>query len=217
MVRHGESEGNREGRLQGHRDYPLSDEGIAQAQRLGAWLAACGVQWEAAYSSPLARAAQTAELLRERCAGPPVLLEDDLREVSAGSLEGLTREEIVGRHAAYLERGLTELGDFGEYGGESYDQLQQRVGRLLARLEERHGRATAPVLLVGHGGIHFQLLKALICRPIPKVCAVRMGNCTATKVRVRERRGVRLGEIVWHVPLELMGGRASEGVGALFR
>ena len=38
-----------------------------------------------------------------------------------------------------------------------------------------------------------------------------MGNCTVTHVRLRERRGVYMGEVAWHVPIELMGGESSEG------
>jgi hypothetical protein len=67
------------------------------------------------------------------------------------------------------------------------------------------------VLCVGHGGLNFQLLKQLICEPVPRVCIVRMGNCSATLVRFRERRGTFMGEIVWHVPVELMGASSREG------
>jgi broad specificity phosphatase PhoE len=73
------------------------------------------------------------------------------------------------------------------------------------------------VLIVGHGGINFQLLKLLICEPVPRVCILRMGNCGVTLVRMRERRGRYLGELVWHVPLELMGAAAGEGVSSVFR
>ncbi|HEV8248129.1 MAG TPA: hypothetical protein VGP93_20280, partial [Polyangiaceae bacterium] len=54
------------------------------------------------------------------------------------------------------------------------------------------------------GGFHFQLLKLLVCEPVPRVCIVRMSNCAATLVRLRERHGVFRGELVWHVPIELM-------------
>ena len=63
------------------------------------------------------------------------------------------------------------------------------------------------MLLVGHGGINFQLLKLMICEPVPRVCIVRMGNCSATLVRLRQRRDRYIGEVAWHVPIELMGGR----------
>ena len=62
------------------------------------------------------------------------------------------------------------------------------------------------------GGFNFQLLKRLVCRPVPRTCIVRMGNCSATLVRLRDVRGTFMGELIWHVPVELMGGQSLEGV-----
>ena len=45
----------------------------------------------------------------------------------------------------------------------------------------------------------------------------RFGNCSATLVVMRERRGTWLGEIAWHLPIELMGGASGDGTAALFR
>ncbi len=217
LVRHGESEGNRQGRMQGHRDYPLSELGIAQARRLGAWLEVQNVRWDAAYCSPLKRAHQTADIIAEVTGKPVAAVDDDLKEIHAGALEGLTREDMFRQNPAFLERGIMQLAEFAEFGGESYDDVQARVGRLRARLEAKHREAGDTLLLVAHGGINFQLLKSLICEPVPRVCIVRMGNCTVTHVRLRERRGVFMGEVAWHVPIELMGGESGEGAGSLFR
>jgi broad specificity phosphatase PhoE len=219
IVRHGQSVGNAEGRMQGHRDYPLSDVGRDQARRLGGWLAERRIGWDIAYCSPLARARETAELLAECVPGPAPSVEPNLAEVRAGSLEGLTRDEILERHPGFLERPITSLADFAEFGGESYDDVQTRVRDLVDRLEREHRGAEHRVLLVGHGGIDFQIVKRLICEPVPRVCILRMGNCTATLVRMRERRGVHMGEVVWHVPLELLEPHAveAEGTNRIFR
>ncbi len=64
LVRHGETDWNAEGRLQGHTDRPLSDYGRRQARRLGEELEGEGL--EAIYSSDLARAHETAEIVGER-------------------------------------------------------------------------------------------------------------------------------------------------------
>lgn len=218
FVRHGESVGNAEGRMQGHLDFPLSERGRQQATRLGAWLVQQGITWDVALCSPLRRAHETATILTQQAGLAAPEPSPDLREIAAGSLEGLTRDEMLAEHPSFLQREVTELGDFAEYGGESYEAVQARVDRIRARLEAQYRESAQRVLLVGHGGFHFQLLKRLVCLPVPRVAIFRIGNCTTTLVRMRERRGTYLGEIVWHVPLELTGAEPSgEGTSALFR
>jgi broad specificity phosphatase PhoE len=122
-----------------------------------------------------------------------------------------------GAHPEFFGRKLTELGDFADFGGESYDDVQARARRLVDKLERLHRDAASRVLLVAHGGIIFQLIKLLVCQPVPRTCIMRIGNCTATLVRLRERRGHYMGELLWHVPIELMGASSGEGSGGLFR
>jgi broad specificity phosphatase PhoE len=216
LVRHGESEGNAQERMQGSSDFPLTARGREQAERLSAWLQTQAIDWDHLYASPLSRAFATAETLTARRGGTP-RREPLLREIEAGALERLTFEEIAARFPGYTARRVNELGDFSEYGGESYADVQRRAGELRARLEGEHRNSAHRVTLVGHGGFNYQLLKLLVCEPVPRVCIVRMGNCSATLVRMRERRGTYMGEIVWHIPVELMGGTSGEGAARLFR
>lgn len=209
LVRHGESEGNAQARMQGHLDYPLTERGREQARVLGDWFVQHGVAWSRVYVSPLARAWETAEIVVGRTGGPPLTREPALIELTAGALEGLTQEEIVSRFPRFAERHVTEIGDFSEFGGESYDAVQLRATALRQRLEDAHRLLEDRILLVGHGGFNFQLLKSLVCEPVPRVCIVRMSNCAATKVRMRQRHNVFMGELVWHVPQELMGGSSA--------
>jgi len=217
IARHAESEGNAAGRMQGRQDLPLSELGRRQARALGAWLSSLGARWDATYASPLARAWETAQIVSPLVPAPDPVAEPLLQEIAAGSLEGLNRDEMNERHPTFLGRGITGLGDFAEYGGESYDEVQVRVRQFVALLETRHRPRGERVLVVAHGGFNFQLVKQLICEPVPRVCILKMGNCSSTLVRMRERRGRYIGEIVWHVPVELMGERSVEGNAALFR
>ena len=131
LVRHGETDWNAEGRLQGHTDRPLSDYGRRQARQLADELA--GEELAAVYASDLARARETAEIVGERL-GLPVVLEPDLREKNWGSWEGLTPGERAGV----------------EFAGESTEEHAERTLRALRRIAERYpgGR----VLVVTHGG-----------------------------------------------------------------
>ena len=218
LLRHGESEGNAQGRMQGRRDYPLSLLGREQAQRAAAFIGSSGLSLNAVYTSPLKRAFETAAIVAASGVRPVAVVDEDLPEIAAGSLQGLNEDEIRAAHPEFMHRPLSETGDFAAYGGESYADLQARVTRLLARLEARHRAGEELVLLVGHGGFHYQLVKALLCEPIPRVCILKFGNCTVSLVRMRERRGLYMGELVFHVPVELMGGPPSgEGAGRMFR
>jgi len=131
LVRHGETDWNAEGRLQGHTDRPLNDFGRRQAKALAEELD--GEEIEAIYASDLARARETAEILGERL-GLPTVLDPDLREKNWGTWEGLTPTER----------------DRVEFEGETTEEHRERMLRALHRIAERHpdGR----VLVVTHGG-----------------------------------------------------------------
>ena len=87
LVRHGETDWNAEGRLQGHTDRPLNAHGRTQAKDLAERLAGEGA--DAIYASDLSRAKETAEILGARL-GLPVVIDADLREKNWGNWEGLT-------------------------------------------------------------------------------------------------------------------------------
>jgi len=216
IVRHGESVANAEGRMQGQRDYPLSALGERQATSLARFLKASGLSFDAAYTSPLTRARATAQLLTSVLGLADAEIAAELSELHAGELQGLTQAEIAERFPGFLQRGITELGDFSEYGGESYGDVQARVRALVARWHARHRTAAHRVIAVAHGGTNFHLVKALVCEPVPRVMSLKFGNCTATLVRMRERRGHYLGEVVFHLPVDLLGAASGEGLVGVF-
>jgi 2,3-bisphosphoglycerate-dependent phosphoglycerate mutase len=166
LVRHGETDWNADGRLQGHTDRPLSDFGRRQAQQLATELE--GEELEAIYSSDLARARETAEIVGERL-GLPVALDRDLREKDWGNWEGLTA----------VER------DRVEFVGESTEAHQQRMLRALQRISERHPR-DGRILVVTHGGSMRRVQTAAMGMALPVVencgrwlCACENGSFRA--------------------------------------
>jgi probable phosphoglycerate mutase len=216
IVRHGESVANAEGRMQGQRDYPLSETGQRQAAQLGRFLAAAGLRFDAAYTSPLTRARATALVLTTALGMPEAELAPELLELNAGDLQGLTQAEIAAGFPGFMNRALTQLGDFSEYGGESYDDVQARVRSLVERWHASHRHLQHRILAVAHGGTNFHLVKALVCDPVPRVMSLKFGNCTATLVRMRERRGRFHGEVVFHLPVDLLGAVTGEGLVGVF-
>jgi broad specificity phosphatase PhoE len=154
LARHGETLANRELRYVGTRDEPLSEGGVAQAERLAEALAPLPVG--AVYASPLRRAAETARKIAE-ARGLALQVEPRLREQAFGEWEGLTRAEVVaGHHRESLLRWEADLSS-APPGGESLLTVQERVLSLVEDLRDRH--AGEWVALVSHVGP----IKALLC------------------------------------------------------
>ena len=128
LVRHGQSQGNAEGRFGGHTATPLSELGRRQAEATARVLADEGVT--AIYASDLARAVATAEPLA-RATGLEITRTSAFRERSVGQMEGLTFEEAAEKYpeeyAALLRRDFEHV----LLGGESYRQLLDRAARAL--------------------------------------------------------------------------------------
>ena len=146
LVRHGETDWNRDRRLQGHADPELNGEGLRQADELARSLA---VEPPAAvYASDLRRARRTAEVVAERL-GLPVATDARLREIDVGEWSGLHVHEVAERFPAGYTR-WRELTGHGWERGETYDELGARVLAALSEIAARHPGET--VLVVTHGG-----------------------------------------------------------------
>jgi probable phosphoglycerate mutase len=145
LVRHGETDWNRASRFQGHADPPLNEIGRAQAEALAGDLAL--VPFAAAYTSPLRRATETAEILASHL-DVELRTSETLMEVDVGSWSGLTRAEVESRYPEGYRRWL-EFGH-GWDDGETYEELGRRVVGGLLEIGDRHSGET--VLAVTHGG-----------------------------------------------------------------
>jgi alpha-ribazole phosphatase len=157
LIRHGESVWNGERRIQGNQDPVLSDRGRRQADLLVAGLTGRLPKSVAAiYTSPLRRAAETAE----RIAGAfelPIVPEPDFREMCLGRWEGMTVAEIRAAFPGTYERWLADPLTHPAPGGEKLEAFFARVVGAFARMRE--SRPEADGILVSHGGV----VKALLC------------------------------------------------------
>jgi alpha-ribazole phosphatase len=147
LARHGETDWNRDGRWQGHTDTPLNERGREQARALADEVA--GLRIAAVYSSDLARAAETAEVVADRL-GVPVRRDPRLRELHLGGWEGLTTPEIEERYPNEIARWRADDGSTAVAGRETYAQMSERVVAALTEIAAAH--PSDNVLVVLHGG-----------------------------------------------------------------
>lgn len=155
LARHGQTDWNAAGRIQGRTDTSLNDLGRRQAAHLAARLRQAGEHPNALYASPQRRALETAQIAGRDLGLEPVTV-DSLREVSFGAWEGYSWEEIARRwpeeYAAYLADRLHTAPP----GGESFAALLGRVYPALSAIAAA-GEGTALVVC------HSALIKAVRC------------------------------------------------------
>jgi broad specificity phosphatase PhoE/ribonuclease HI len=145
LLRHGQTELSRQRRYSGRGNPALTEVGRRQAADAARYLAAKG-GISAVVSSPLARAYDTAAAAAESL-GLPVIVDDDLIETDFGDWEGLTFLEAAQRHPDVHGRWLRDTS-LAAPGGESFDQVAQRVRRARDRIIAEYGEST--VLVVSH-------------------------------------------------------------------
>ena len=147
LVRHGETEFNRERRLQGHVDSALTEKGLAQARAVGELLAGLTAPddgWRIV-SSPLGRARRTAEIIAHRLGAADGELEPRLIELSWGAWDGRLRDDLA---AAYPDTFGRTNWAFHAPTGETYEQMCARLQAWLAELPPEPGRR---IIAVSHG------------------------------------------------------------------
>ncbi|MBC7330371.1 histidine phosphatase family protein [bacterium] len=152
FARHGMTEWNDDGKMQGRTDVPLNEAGILQARLLAKKLA--NLPLKAIYTSPLSRAMKTAEIIA-RPHNLEVIPVPSLQEADFGKWEGLTIEEIKSGWGDELE--LWYEGKSLPPEGEGILEMQRRVVEFIEELKEKH--KGEEILLVAHGGP----IRAFVC------------------------------------------------------
>lgn len=143
IVRHGETEANKQGYVQGWTDVPLNENGRILAELTGRGMK--GIRFDHCFSSPLSRARETAEiLLRESGNNISISFDDRIKEMNFGSFEGISvRDEQV---AQFLKDPVV---DFKIPGGESIQEVMKRTQEFLKELIAKDDNKT--YLVSTHG------------------------------------------------------------------
>lgn len=182
LIRHGETEWNKEGRFQGQRDTALSEKGRAQARKAAAALASH--KFEGIVSSPLLRALDTA---REICAGGGqginIEIIDGLTEINHGDWEGLLASEVREGWGDLLARWhrAPETVTMPGAGGECLEDVRARA---IAEVEKIAARYSGDVAAASHDAV----IKALLCHylgaPLSSFWRFQIANCSLTIIEL---------------------------------
>lgn len=186
LVRHGETDWNRLSLHQGTTDVPLNARGREQARRLAASLR--HVHFLAAYTSPLQRARETAEVIT-RGRGVPVVRLSDLREISYGLWQGKSADWWRRACPALARRWRTDPWAVRFPGGETLGEVRERVGAALRRILDVHPGGT--VLVCGHGHVNRVLLIDATGRSPQCFWAIEQPNGGCRMLQVRAARTTR--------------------------
>jgi len=175
-VRHGESEFNAEGRIQGQLDTPLSARGRQQSSAVAAALAQLPIQ--AVFSSPLRRALETAQLL----AGSlklKVRTDERLKEVNAGIFQGHRHDELPDLYPDAWRKWQALDPDFVIPEGESRRQLIERGWAALTAIAATDFEHVA---VVAHGNVLSSAIQSLLDIP-PQRAAFRLYNGSISRMQ----------------------------------
>lgn len=171
VFRHGETEWNWQGRMQGHEDSPLTPRGQAQAEQIAARLTR--LQPHVLACSDLGRASQTAAVAAQILGLDP-LIHPGLRERRLGIFEGLTLAECEERHPREYAAWRSHDPAYAMPGGES---VLERTARVLAALQELASRfPSRRIAVITHGGCLESLLRHTLHIPLEARRAYQLPN-----------------------------------------
>ena len=188
LVRHAETLANSEGRIQGHADSPLTDQGqrqaLAAAERLSA------EKFDAIYSSDLGRALTTAKAIAQ----PHKLTvetTDLLREAYLGEVQGLTTDEFAERYPDEFKKWRENSVVNRPPGGESFENVVDRCREFLDGVLDKHP-GDARLLVVVHGGSLRGLICAALDLPATFFTRIRSANASLSILEIADRPALRL-------------------------
>ncbi|MEB3224255.1 MAG: histidine phosphatase family protein, partial [Synechococcus sp.] len=181
LVRHGETNWNREGRFQGTMDIPLNENGQAQAAKAQAFLK--DVNLDFAVTSPMSRPKETAEIILQAHPNVTLATHPQLEEIGHGLWEGKLESEIEADFPGMLQEWKTTPETVQMPEGENLQQVWDRANQAWDEIVTQYSQTPNQVgLVVAHDAIN----KVILCRVMglqPKdIWAVKQGNCAVTVI-----------------------------------
>jgi len=188
LIRHGRTDWNDSRIVMGHKPVPLNDVGISQAEELADYLAGAGLR--AIISSPIRRAARTAEIIAKRQDGIVVELDEGLAEIDYGEWVGKSFFELEENNSEIWRAYHESPQDVQLPGGETMRDVADRVARTLDRV--RASFDDGRVAIVSHADVLKLAIVNLLKLDIAKIRKFTVDNCAIMLVRFYPEVGPRL-------------------------
>ena len=175
LVRHGETEWNKEGKLQGQSDIPLNEYGRELAQITAEGLR--DIPFDAVYCSPLIRAKETAEIIKgDRKI--PIYFDQRIKEISFGVEEGANLQEIKKNEKDPLYNFIHHTEKYiPPEKGESFKELYKRSAEFMKEVLIPAQKKYETLLLVAHGALNRSILNQIAGIPIDRFWEIQLKNC----------------------------------------
>jgi broad specificity phosphatase PhoE len=172
LIRHGETAWNREKIFRGVYDVPLNENGRAQARHLAQALASRRLN--AAYSSPLSRASETAQIALEPH-GLQAAVHEGLKDFNYGEWTGLKDEVVARKWSREHARWLAQPHQARPPGGDTLQELFDRAFEAVEQIAQEHDGQT--VALFAHRVVNKLLVLGMLTLPLERFPFIRQDNC----------------------------------------
>ncbi len=203
LVRHGETESNKERRYQGWTESPLSESGVRQAEKVGLYLGSQRI--EGLYCSDLQRAVNTARIIGASSGLKPVVT-GLLREINFGQWEGHTYDEIEAGWGNAIRLWLDDPFTKAAPGGETLGEVCSRMKNFLDHLTEQASDGQR-IAAVSHGGSIRALLYHVLNLDTASFWDIKIGNASVSLIR---KEGNRFKVVYYNRTDHLSAGNAAE-------
>ncbi len=177
LVRHGQTDYNKNGKFQGTTDVDLNALGLKQAGQIGMRLQAKRI--DIIYASPLKRVAQTASVI-SKYTNSNIITREELREINMGEWEFLNVEQVRAKHAGYYEEWSKHTADLPYPGGECGADVEKRAMRVV---EEIINQGYEESVIVTSGGTIRVLLSSFMGLKLENRFLLDTDNCGLSVVR----------------------------------
>lgn len=187
IMRHGETDWNKQGLIQGSADIPLNEYGVELAIKTRAGLAHDHIRFDKVFSSPYIRAKRTAEILLEG-QKVPLIIEDRIREMSFGKYEGIIIRELR-TNPEYTEINKCfddPLHYIREEGAESYEEVFARIKSFFTDTILPLEQTCENILMVSHGALIRACISIIKNQSLEEYWSIHQQNCSINIVEVRE-------------------------------
>ncbi len=186
LVRHGESEGNRDGKFRGKADYPLTENGKRQAREVGEYLKSINSNIKVIYTSPMLRAYDTAKIIAD-IIGVKFMKDKGFDNMDIGIWEGQKKEYIKKHFPKEWEIWINNPEELKIEGMETIESVKNRVVKRMNELKEEHKDDT--ICVVTHRAILKPLVSGLIGIKSPFFWKIHIDNAALSVMEYRDKRG----------------------------